>query len=65
MVLMPSYHELNALSNSELAKTMRLAKVQLSESKQRGENVTARERTYLLFLNEWEKRLKVGNRFYR
>ena len=65
MVLMPSYHQLTELSNSELAKTMRLAKVHLSESKQLGENVTVTECTYLLFLNEWERRLKIGNRFYR
>ena len=65
MVLMPSYHQLTELSNSELAKTMRLAKVQLSESKQLGENVTVTERTYLLFLNEWERRLKVGSQVYR
>jgi len=65
MILMPNYHELSKLSNSELAKTMRLAKVQLSESKQLGENTTANERIHLIFQNEWEKRLKVGNRFCR
>ena len=65
MVLMPSYHQLKALSNSELVKTMRLAKIELNESKQIGENVSTTERTYLFFLNEWERRLKVNNRFYR
>ena len=65
MILTPNYHELTKLSNSELAKTIRVAKVQLSESKQLGKNVTESERTYLFFLNEWERRLKVGSQVYR
>jgi len=65
MIVSPTYHELIELSNSELAKRMRLAKVQLSEIRQLGESTTTTERIYFLFLNEWEKRLKIGNSFYR
>ena len=65
MIVSPTYRELIELSNSELAKRMQLAKVQLSEVRQLGESTTTTERIYFLFLNEWEKRLKIGNSFYR
>ena len=65
MILTPSYHELTKMSNSELVKTMRPAKVQLIESKQLGENGTEKEHIYLLVQHKWEKRLRIGNRFYR
>ena len=58
---MPSDHPLNELSNGELAKTMRLAKGQLSGSTQLGENITVKERTHLLYLSEWDLVLRRIN----
>jgi hypothetical protein len=57
---MPDYNDLTNLSNTQLIRRIKMAKYDLDEARQRGENTTEKARIYHVFQREQLKRLKSG-----